>query len=132
MLLVDGGGVPLSVMVDSAQSAEVTLIEDLVAVRCYLRRPQRLVYDRAADSDALRRRLRVQQIELICPHRSNRKRPPLQDGRKLRRYRHRWKVERTISWLFNFRRLVVRYERFDHLFLGFAQLACLMITLGGF
>jgi transposase len=31
-----------------------------------------------------------------------------QDGRALRRYRQRWKIERTFAWLSNFRRLVVR------------------------
>jgi transposase len=132
MLLVDGQGVPLSVMVDRASAAEVHLIEDLLSVRTYPGRLQRLIYDRAADSDALRERLAARRIELVCPHRRGRKWLPTQDGRKLRRYRHRWTVERTISWLFNSRRLVVRYERLDHLFLGFAQLACLMITLGCF
>ena len=48
---------------------------------------------------------------MICPHRKNRSKAPTQDGRALRRYRRRWKVERTFAWLGNFRRLVVRYER---------------------
>jgi len=30
----------------------------------------------------------------------------------LRRYRRRWKIERLFAWLQNFRRLVVRYERY--------------------
>jgi IS4 transposase len=34
-----------------------------------------------------------------------------QDGRALRRYRRRWKIERTFAWLGNFRHLVVRYDR---------------------
>src|SRR5262249_5177050 len=51
--------------------------------------------------------------ELICPHRRNRTRPAMQDGRSLRRYRHRWIVERTIAWLSNFRRLVVRANTDD-------------------
>jgi hypothetical protein len=74
-------------------------------------KPRRLIYDKAADSDALRLRLKKRGIELICPHRSNRKRPMLQDGRSLRRYRRRWTIERTVAWLGNFRRLVVRYEQ---------------------
>ena len=40
-----------------------------------------------------------------------RKRASLQEGCKLRRYKRRWKVERTISWVGNFRRLVVRWDR---------------------
>lgn len=30
------------------------------------------------------------------------------DGRKLRRYKRRWTVERTFAWLQDFRRLVIR------------------------
>jgi transposase len=91
-----------------------------------------LVYDRAADSDPLRKRLKRRGIELICPHRENRSKPKRQDGRPLRRYRHRWKIERTIAWLGNYRRLVVRYERNPRIFLAFLQIACLMITLKQF
>lgn len=51
------------------------------------------------------------------PHRSNRKRIT-RDGRGLRRYCRRWKVERLFAGLQNFRRLVVRYERCAEHFLG--------------
>jgi transposase len=129
MLLVDGEGLPLGVHLASANQAEVNLVEDLLDFSTTDRRPKRLLYDRAADSDPLRARLKRRRIELICPHRKNRTKPPTQDGRSLRRYRQRYKVERTISWLFNYRRLVVRYERIDHLFLGFVQLACMMTVL---
>lgn len=132
MLLVDGEGTPLAVHTTSASPAEVKLIEPLLDRRMRLRRPQRLIYDRAADSDPLRQRLAQRRIELICPHRRNRKKPALQDGRKLRRYKRRYKVERTISWLFNFRRLVVRYERHAILFLSLVQLACVFTILQKF
>ena len=57
MLLVDGNGLPLSIDVDSASPAEVKLIEPLIdqAILPYV--PERLIYDRAADSDPLRERL---------------------------------------------------------------------------
>jgi hypothetical protein len=45
-------------------------------------------------------------IELIAPHKVNRVRKPTQDGRALRRYRKRGKIERTNAWLGNFRHLV--------------------------
>lgn len=48
-----------------------------------------------------------------------------------RRYRKRWKVERTVAWLHNFKRLVACNEVDAHLFVGFAKLACLMVCLGG-
>ena len=132
MVLADGEGLPLAADVHSASPAEVRLIEPLLARRVLRRRPKRLIYDKAADCDALRVRLAKRGIDLISPHRRNRTRPKLQDGRKLRRYRRRWKIERSISWLFNFRRLVVRYEHHAHLFLGLVQLACLYTTLQRF
>ena len=91
-----------------------------------------MLYDKAADADWVRERLDARGIELIWPHRCGRKKPPTQDGRPLRRYRRRYKVERTISWLFNLRRLVVRYEYHDYLFQGFVQLGCLFTILKGF
>ena len=132
MVLTDARGTPLSVEILNASPAEVTLIESLLDRRRLRRRPKRLIYDRAADSDPLRQRLARRGIDLICPHRKSRRRPPLQDGRKLRRFRRRWKIERTNSWLQNFRRVVVRYEFHADLFLSFVQLACLLITLRRF
>lgn len=129
MTLVDGNGTLLGIDVANASAAEVNLIESLLEQRVLPRSPERLIYDKAADSDPLRERLAQQGIDLIAPHRKNRKRRKTQDGRKLRRYQRRWKVERTISWLQNFRRLVVRYEYHVHLFFGLCQLACLFTTL---
>jgi transposase len=92
--------------------------------------PERLVCDKGYDSDGLRERLLGERdIELVCPHRRNRRRVPLQDGRKLRRYKRRWKVERTFAWLGNYRRLVVRYERSLKMYRAFFHVACLLITL---
>lgn len=93
------------------------------------RKPERLIADKAYDADWLRLSLSSRGIELICPHRSSRKRPPLQDGRRLRRYKRRWIVERTIAWLQNFRRIVVRYDRYPQMYLAFIHVACLIITV---
>jgi transposase len=132
MLLVDGEGTPLGAEIASASEAECHLIEPLIGNRTCRRRPQRLLYDKAADSDPLRQRLAARNIELICPHRKSRKRAATQDGRKLRRYKRRYKVERTISWLFNYRRIIVRYDYWDHIFTGFVQLGCLFTILKRF
>ncbi|MCA9037684.1 MAG: transposase [Planctomycetaceae bacterium] len=93
---------------------------------------RRLLYDKAADADWLRDALEQRGIEQITPHRSGRRKPPRQDERKLRRYRNRWKIERTISWLQYQRRLLVRYERHAHLFEGFLHLACMFLCLRWF
>jgi len=63
------------------------------------------------------------------PHRTNRKKKPTQDGRKLRRYKRQYKVERTFSWLGNCRRLIVRYDRNITIYRAFFHIACLIITL---
>jgi IS4 transposase len=69
-------------------------------------------------------------VELIAPHRRTRTQRT-QDGRPLRRYRRRWKVERLFAWMQNFRRIVVRYERLAENFLGMLHLACCVILLRG-
>jgi len=74
-------------------------------------------------------RLAEQGIELMAPHRSNRRKLSTQDGRKLRRYKRRWKIERLFAWLGNFRRWVVRYERHRVNYLGFVQLGCIIVLL---
>lgn len=91
--------------------------------------PERLIGDKAYDSDPLNARLRQERrIEMIAPQR-RRRRTYTQDGRPLRRYRRRWKIERLFAWLHNFRRLVTRYERHAGNFLAFVQLGCVMILL---
>jgi transposase len=92
-------------------------------------RPERVIADRGYDSDPLRKRLKKRGIELVCPHRKNRRKPQTQDGRALRRYRRRWKVERTFAWLGNFRRLLVRQDRSLTIYQAFFHVACLLITL---
>src|SRR5215831_8090316 len=81
-----------------------------------------------AVSDRLDAELRSYGFEVIAPHRRNR-RNSTQDGRRLKRYRRRWKIERLFTWLQNFRRLVVRYERHAENFLGMLQLASSLILL---
>jgi len=67
-------------------------------------------------------------IEMIAPNRANR-RTKSQDGRPLRRYRRRWKIERLMAWLHNFRRIVSRWEVKVENYLGFVQLGCIRILL---
>ena len=127
MLMIDGNGTPLSAFTLSANQAEVNALETLVDTRVMKKKPKRMLYDKAADADWVRERLAARGIELICPHRRGRKKPPTQDGRPLRRYKRRYKVERTISWLHGFRRLRVRYERRDDIHEAFMSVACAVI-----
>ena len=135
MVITEGEGIPLAAEPESATPAEVTLVESALSKvrvpRAGRGRPKkrlgRLIDDKGCDSDSLRFRLLARGTDLICPHKKNRVKPPTQDGRKLRLYRRRYKIERTHSWLQNYRRLVVRYDNKIQMFDAFLQLACCMI-----
>ena len=104
-------------------------MEETLDKRLVDERPERLIGDRAYDSDPLDEKLAERGISLIAPHKSNRKKPKTQDGRALRRYRKRWKVERLFAWLQNYRRILVRFDRFLENYLAFVHLACIIIFL---
>jgi transposase len=136
MVLVDGQGLPLGVRLESASPSEVTLAEaTLDEVRVPRRKgrprqkPERVIADRGYDSDPLRQRLQKRGIELIAPYRKNNRGRRYEDGRKLRRYKRRWIVERTNAWLGQFRRLLVRHEHLLSTYRAFFYLACFWITL---
>jgi hypothetical protein len=102
MVLADGQGTPLGICVEKASPAEVKLLEktlDSVKVkhrRGERRRPQkpeRLIADRGYDSNPARALLVKREIEPIIPRRKNNRVATHQDGRKLRRYKHRWIIE---------------------------------------
>jgi len=129
MAVADRAGLPIAVDVASASPHEVTLVESTLEARLIRELPERLIGDRAYDSDPLDERLSVRGIEMISPHKRVRVKPATQDGRVLRRFKRRWKIERLNSWLQNFRRILVRYEYHVENFLGFVRLGCLMILI---
>jgi transposase len=129
LALADRFGLPLAMCAASAAPHEVTRVAATLDSRFLDELPQRLIGDRAYDADPLDEALAELGVEMIAPHRRNRKRLKTQDGRPLRRYKRRWKVERLFAWLGNFRRLVVRYERHALNYLGFVHLGCILILL---
>ena len=129
MAIADAHGLPIAVDIESASPHEVTLVESTLDQGLLEHAPERLIGDCAYDSDKLDERLQEERgIELIAPNRPNRKRMT-QDGRPMRRYRRRWKVERLFAWLHNFRRLVIRYEYHAENFRAFLHLGCAIILL---
>jgi transposase len=136
MVLVDGQGLPLGVRLESASPGEATLAETTLnhirvprAKGRPRQKPKRIIADRAYDSDPLRERLKKRGIDLIVPYRKNSKHRRYEDGRKLRRYKRRWIIERTNAWFGQFRRLLVRHEHMLSTYRAFFYLACLWITL---
>ncbi len=132
MAIADRSDLPVSARLTSASPAEVTLVDDTLDHGFLTEDPDRLIGDKAYDSDGLDERLWEERgIEMISPNRSNRKNKT-QDGRPLRRYIRRWKVERLFAGMHNFRRLVIRYERHPENSQGFVHLGCLCILLRHF
>src|SRR5688572_27717407 len=72
MAVADRAGLPIAIHIAPAAPHEVTLVEATLASRFILETPQRLIGDRAYDSDPLDAQLRAAGIELIAPHRRNR------------------------------------------------------------
>src|SRR5262245_55033520 len=131
MAIADRHGLPVAICTESASPAEVKLVAATMQQRFVADVPERLIGDKAYDSDGLDEQVLNQfGTEMIAPHRQNR-RPEnkTQDGRSLRRSKRRWKVERLFAWLYNFRRLVVRYEYHAENYHAFVQLACLILLL---
>ena len=137
MAAVDGNGIPLNVEVESAATYEGHVAEKTVEGIKIKKRgkrakrlvPKRVISDKGYDDDGLRKRLAGKGVDWIVPYRNNRVNRPYEDGRKLRRYKRRWKVERTNAWFKNFRRVAVRWDRSLTAYKGFVHIACICITL---
>jgi transposase len=126
-LITDAGGIPLASALSGANAHDVTqllpLVEAVPPVRGKRgrprRRPDRVQGDRAYDSQSHRRQLRRRGIEPVLARRNT------EHGSGLGK--HRWVVERTISWLHQLRRLRTRYERRDHIHEAFLTLGCIVV-----
>jgi transposase len=130
MAVADSSGLPLALSTFSASPHEVTLVESTLDALLVDETPQRLIGDKAYDSDPLDQRLLDERdIELIAPHKCNRKKQKTQDGRKLRRYKRRWKIERLFAWLQNYRRILVRFDVKLCNYQGFVHLGAIKLIL---
>ena len=94
-------------------------------------KPETLIGDRAYDSDPLDDELHKDGMRWSRTP-SNRRKCATQDGRRLRRYARRSLVERFFAWIQWQRRILVRWELYPKNFLGFVQLACLVILFKRF
>jgi len=95
----DRHGLPLWVSTHAANHQEVTLVQLGFALYMSEAKPQRLIGDRAYDSDAREEELKKEGVEMIAPDRSSRRRLKAQGGRRLRREARRWIAERFFAWL---------------------------------
>lgn len=76
MAIADGNGLPIAVGIASASPHEVTLARETIENRFIEETPERIIADKAYDSDPLDENLEKSYgIELIAPHKENRKKP---------------------------------------------------------
>lgn len=122
-MVSDAAGLPLVVAVSAANTHDIRLLAPLIEAIPPIRsrrgprrrRPVKVRADKGYESAELRRWLRRRGIVPRIARKGVES--------KERLGRHRWKIERTLSWLFGYRRLTVRYERHGDLFTAFLTLA---------
>jgi transposase len=101
----------------------IPMVEDVPAVAGKVgapkRRPRYVLADRGYDSDPHRQQLRERGIEPVIARRNT------EHGSGLGKFR--WVVERTLSWLHQFRRLRSRWEKLPDMHQAFLDLGCAII-----
>ena len=146
-ILTDKNGIPLSVVISSANTHDIKLVTDVVDNRVIKRlsnktrttgkrrgrKLQHLCLDKAYNSEQeeqelikrgyvlhippKRKRDEKEEVKVTIQHCSNRKKYSAK----------RWVVERTNSWHNRFRKLFTRYEKKVENYLGLVQLSCCII-----
>ena len=131
-LLTDANGLPLHVLASGANTHDSRLFEPLLETNPGVRgrhgrpgrprrRPEKLHADKGYDYPRCRQYLHRRGIKVRIARRG------IEDKTHLGR--HRWVVERTISWLLRFKRLGVRYDRTEATVVPLLLLAVTLINL---
>jgi len=128
MALCDKASRPIALFMESASKAEVKLLSHTLDVLETKEKPERIIADKAYHSDKHDAELKEQAIDLIAPNRKNRKKRT-QDGRKLRRYKRRHKIENFFAHLHNYRRCIIAHDKKADTFFGFVLIASINLIL---
>lgn len=126
--MVDRRGTPLAFVLTGANAHDSTAFDALVDAIPPVRqrrgrprrRPEKLHADKGYDFPKCRRALSRRRIKVRIARRG------IESSERLGR--HRWVVERTLSWLSAFRRLRVRYERRLDIHEALVRLGCALLT----
>ena len=130
-LLTDAAGLPLHVLASAANVHDSKLFEPLLETNPSVRgrrrrpgrprrRPEKLHADKGYDYPRCRRYLHRRGIKVRIARRGLEAKTHLG--------RHRWVVERTISWVLRFKRLGIRYDRTAATLLPLLLLAVTLIN----
>jgi transposase len=132
-IVIEAGGLPLGMAAGGADEPECDLlVPALNDVPVDVPAGTPVVADKGHDSDPLRDAVEAAGFTPVIPHRTNRVKPSRNDGRRLRRYRHRWLVERTNAWLHCYRGLAVRWSVYPIMYVGLVYLSFIHLALQRF
>jgi IS5 family transposase len=132
-IVVDASGLPLGLAAAGAnESEQALLVPALNDIPVDVPAGTPVIADRGHDSDPLRDEVEDAGFVPVIPHRKNRVRPSRNDGRRLRRYRHRWLVERTNAWLHCYRGLAVRWAYYPFMYVALVYLSFIHLALQRF
>jgi transposase len=91
---------------------------------CRVERAERMLGDKAYDSNELREDLDEHGTKSVIPNRSNRKQP-FSFSKRL--YKLRWRIEAAFNRLKDFRRIATRYDRLARNYLASVCLAAALV-----
>jgi IS5 family transposase len=132
-IVVDASGLPLGLATAGAnESEQALLVPALNDIPVDVPAGTPVIADRGHDSDPLRDEVEDAGFVPVIPHRKNRVRPSRNDGRRLRRYQHRWLVERTNAWLHCYRGLAVRWAYYPFMYVALVYLSFIHLALQRF
>ena len=132
-VVADASGLPLGMAAAAADASEPGLLAfALNAVPVEVPPGTPILLDKAYDSDPLRDELQGAGYEPVAPHRRNRVKPGRNDGRRFRRYRRRYRIERTNAWLHCYRGVAVRWSRDAFMYEGLVYISFIHMALQRF
>ena len=129
-MLVDGAGVPLSLVVTGANRHDVSQLEvmlDSIVIERpdIFEYPQHLCLDKGYTGEPA---LEIVVLRGFIPHIKSRVEERTEGKSNPEHKARRWVVEVTHSWMNRFRKLLVRFEKLASSYLGLVMFACAFIA----
>ena len=129
-MLVDGAGVPLSLVVTGANRHDVSQLEavlDSIVIERpdTFEYPQHLCLDKGYTGEPA---LEIVVLRGFIPHIKSRGEEKTEGECNSEHKARRWVVEVTHSWINRFRTLLVRFEKLASSYLGLLMFACAFIA----
>ena len=131
MLLIEGRhGLPLAESIFAANVEEkLAVIPTIEEGLKHLPKPKNILGDANFGSKPLNKKLwKKYHTHLTAPPKRHYVHF-FHDGRRLRRMKRRWKVERCLAWIKSHRRIDVRWDVYQENYLGFIRLTCSMLLI---